>query len=290
MALQSTVRFKQAFGVPGSFFNSSPRRVAPYNVYTASSEAVKAVGSVAFGSTNASNNDTVSVAGQTYTFKTSLTAATTANEVLIGTDAEASAANLVAAINKGTGGGTKYGSNTVKNAWVSAEADSTTSTTVNLTALEAGAAGNNIALAASVATVTTFSGGVDAVVAPAYVGYAFSVDPSVANKAQAGNSNSGTFAGILVTPKQYANYNNLAPSMAVKDGMIGELCTFGELIVKSAHAVKPGYLGCFRSSDGQIGAAVDADHIPAGYSVIPHATYQYYDGEADGLAVLVLGD
>ena len=84
MALQSNVRFKQAFGVPGSFFNSSPRRVAPYNVYTASTEAVNAVGSVAFGATNASANDTVSIGGQTYTFKAELTAATTANCTLCG--------------------------------------------------------------------------------------------------------------------------------------------------------------------------------------------------------------
>lgn len=289
MALQSSVRFKQAFGVPGSFFNSSPRRVAPYNVYTASTEAVNAVGSVAFGSTNAEANDTVSIGGQIYTFKSSLTAATTANEVLIGTDAAASVANLAAAVNKGTGGGTKYGSNTVKNAWAVASIGTTT-TTLTLTAITAGAQGNSIALSASVATATAFANGSDGVYAPAYVGYAFSVDPSSANKAQAGNTNSGTFAGILVSPKQYANYANLAPSMEVKDGMIGELCTFGELIVQSAHTVKPGYLGCFRSSDGKIGAAVDADHVPSGYTVIPHATYQYYDGEADGMAVLVLGD
>ena len=289
MPLQSAIRFKQAFGVPGSFFNSSPRRVAPYNLYTASSAEVTATGSVAFGSTNASNNDTVSIGGQTYTFKTSLTAATTANEVLIGTDSAASAANLAAAINGGTGAGTKYGSETVKNAWAIASIGTTT-TTVTLTAAIAGAAGNNIALSASAATATAFSGGVDAVVAPAYVGFAFSVDTTDPTKAQAGNSNSGSFGGILVSPKQYANYNNLSPSMAVKDGMIGELCTFGELIVRSAHAVKPGYLGCFRNSDGQIGAAVDSDHVPAGYTLIPHAAYRYYDGEANGLAVLVLGD
>lgn len=289
MALQSAIRFKQAFGVPGSFFNSSPRRVAPYNLYTASSDAVKATGSVAFGTTNASNNDTVSIGGQIYTFKTSLTAATTANEVLIGTDVAASVANLAAAVNAGTGAGTKYGSETVKNAWAVASVGTTTST-LTLTAVTAGAQGNSIALDASVATATAFSGGSDGVNAAAYVGYAFSVDPTDAGKAQAGNSNSGVFGGILVSPKQYANYNNLAPSMAVKDGMIGELCTFGELIVQSAHAVKPGYLGCFRSSDGMIGAAVDSDHIPAGYTAIPHATYQYYDGEANGLAVLVLGD
>lgn len=289
MALQTTVNKKLGFGIPGEFYNHSPHRVNPYNVYTATADAVTATGSVAFGSTNASNNDTVSIGGQTYTFKTSLTAATTANEVLIGTDSEASAANLAAAINKGTGGGTKYGSSTVKNAWAIASIGTTT-TTVSLTAAISGAAGNNIALSASAATATAFSGGSDAVIAPAYVGYAFSVDPSNPNNAKAGNSNSGTFAGILVNPKEYANYENLDPSMAVKDGMIGNLCTFGEIIVKSAHTVKPGYIGCFRSSDGQIGAATGSDAIPAGYVQIPNATYQYVEGSANGLAVLVLGD
>ena len=289
MALQTTVYKNLGFGVPGEFFSHSPRRVNPYNLYTATADAVTATGSVAFGSTNASANDTVSVGGQTYTFKAELTAATTANEVLIGTDSAASAANLAAAINKGTGGGTKYGSNTVKNAWAVASIGTTT-TTVTLTAAISGAAGNNIALSASVATATAFSGGVDAVVAPAYVGYAFSADPSNPNNAKAGNSNSGTFAGILVNPKEYANVANLDPSLQIQDGMVGSLCTFGEVIVKSAHTVKPGYIGCFRSSDGQIGAATGSDAIPAGYVQIPHATYQYFDSDANGLAVLVLGD
>lgn len=290
MTLQTSVNTKLGIGIPGEFFSYSPHRVAPYNLYTATADAVTATGSVAFGSTNASNNDTVSIGGQVYTFKTSLTAATTANEVLIGTDAEASAANLTAAINKGTGGGTKYGSSTVKNAWASAAVDATTSTTINLTASISGAAGNNIALSASVATATAFSGGVDAVVAPAYVGYAFSVDPSDPSKAKAGNSNSGTFGGILVSPKEYANYNNLNPSLQVQDGMVGHLCTFGEIYVKTAHTAKPGYIGCFRASDGQIGAATASNAIPAGYVQIPHATYQYFDASADGIAVLVLGD
>lgn len=289
MALQTNIRFKQAFGVPGSFFNSSPRRVAPYNVYTASTEATNAVGSVAFGSTNASANDTVSIGGQIYTFKSSLTSATTANEVLIGDSVADSVANLMAAVNKGTGAGTKYGSETSKNAWAVASIG-TTNTTLILTSISSGAQGNNIALSASVATVTAFANGSDGVYAPAFVGYAFSVDPLNASKAQAGNSNGGTFAGILVSSKQYANYANLFPSMEVKSGMIGELCSFGEIIVKSAHAVKPGYLGCFRNSDGKIGSATASNAVPEGYTLIPHATYQYYDGEAEGLAVLVLGD
>lgn len=289
MALQTSVNTKLGVGIPGEFYDYSPHRVAPYNLYTATADAVTATGSVAFGSTNASNNDTVSIGGQTYTFKTSLTAATTANEVLIGTDAEASAANLAAAINKGTGGGTKYGSSTVKNAWAIASIGTTT-TTVSLTATISGAAGNNIALSASAATATAFSGGVDAVVAPAYVGYAFSIDPSDPSKAKAGNSNSGTFGGILVSPKEYANYSNLNPTLAVQDGMVGQLCTFGEIFVQTVHTAKPGYIGCFRASDGKIGAATGSDAIPAGYVQIPNATYQYVDASANGIAVLRLGD
>lgn len=289
MTLQTSVNTKLGCGIPGEFYDYSPHRVAPYNLYTATADAVTATASVAFGSTNASNNDTVSIGGQVYTFKTALTAATTANEVLIGTDSEASAANLAAAINKGTGGGTKYGSNTVKNAWAVASIGTTT-TTVTLTAAISGATGNNIALDASAATATAFSGGVDAVVAPAYVGYAFYVDPNNPSDAKAGNSNSGTFGGILVSPKEYTNFNNLNPSMAVQDGMVGQLCSFGEIYVQSAHAVKPGYIGCFRASDGKIGAATGSDAIPAGYVQIPNAKYQYVDAEANGIAVLVLGD
>ena len=289
MALQTSINTKLGVGIPGEFYDYSPHRVAPYNLYTATADAVTATGSIAFGSTNASNNDTVSIGGQVYTFKTSLTAATTANEVLIGTDSEASAANLAAAINKGTGGGTKYGSNTVANAWAVASIGTTT-TTVTLTATISGAAGNNIALSASAATATAFSGGVDAVLAPAYVGYAFSIDPSDPSKAKAGNSNSGTFGGILVSPKEYANYNNLNPTLAVQDGMVGQLCTFGEIFVQTAHTAKPGYIGCFRASDGKIGAATGSDAIPAGYIQIPNATYQYVDASANGIAVLRLGD
>ncbi len=287
MVLQTNVRFKQAFGIPGTFFNSSPRRVAPYNLYTATTEATNATATITFAA-NASANDTVSIGGQTYTFKSALTAATTANEVLIGDAVADSIANLVAAINGGTGAGTKYGSETKKNAWAVAAIGQ--NNTISLTSTSAGAQGNNIALDASAATVTAFANGRDGVYAPAYVGYAFCLDPNVASKAQAGNSNGGIFAGILISPKQYANYANLSPSMEVKSGMIGELCTFGELIVQSAHAVKPGYLGCFRNSDGKIGAAAASDAVPEGYSLIPNASYQYFDGEANGMAVLVLGD
>lgn len=95
---------------------------------------------------NAANNNTVTIGGQVYTFKTSLTAPTTANEVLIGVDADASAANLNAAINKAAGGGTTYGSNTVANAYVT----STVATNVvTLTSRIPGPDGNAITLTES---------------------------------------------------------------------------------------------------------------------------------------------
>lgn len=77
--------------------------------------------------TQPANNDNIKIGltgfEQTYTFKTSLTGA--ANEVKIGADATATAANLSAAINAGSGSGTTYGTGTVANAFVSSTASVT---------------------------------------------------------------------------------------------------------------------------------------------------------------------
>lgn len=62
-------------------------------------------------------NDTVMIGSRTYTFVDALTAA---DQVKIGVDAPASAANLVAAITAGAGAGTAYGSGTVAHADVTA--------------------------------------------------------------------------------------------------------------------------------------------------------------------------
>jgi hypothetical protein len=63
------------------------------------------------------NNNTVTVAGQTYTFKTSIA---NANDVLIDATASDTAENLYNAINKGPGEGTKYGNNTPLNQFITA--------------------------------------------------------------------------------------------------------------------------------------------------------------------------
>src|SRR5690606_6029630 len=72
-----------------------------------------------------SDGDTVTIGTQTYTFKTSLTSPSAANEVLIGADEIVSASNLAAAINRGVnsaglGAGEVYGSLTPRNADVDA--------------------------------------------------------------------------------------------------------------------------------------------------------------------------
>lgn len=97
-------------------------------------------GLVTFAGT-ADADDTVTIGSVTYTFKTSV--ATTANEILIGASAAATASNLAAAINNGVGSGTLFGSSTVVHPTVAASA---TTGVVSLTAKAAGTAGNSIGL------------------------------------------------------------------------------------------------------------------------------------------------
>lgn len=68
----------------------------------------------------ATNNDTVVIEGQTYTFKTSLTASTTANEIKVASSAILQASYFAAAVNRGVasdgnGSGVAYGSLTPQN-------------------------------------------------------------------------------------------------------------------------------------------------------------------------------
>jgi hypothetical protein len=99
----------------------------------------------------------------TYTFKTTLTGA--ANEVLIGSTANAAAAltNLKAAINATAGAGSTYGTETVINPDVTAGA--LAATTLALAAKAGGAAGNSLAVTKTgthhISTYPAFSGGMD---------------------------------------------------------------------------------------------------------------------------------
>lgn len=123
--------------------------------------AVAATQTVTSDNTNVSNNDTVTVNGKSYTFKTSLTPAE--GEVLIGGSADASLTNLAHAIN-GTGGtaGTDY---QVAAAHPTVGAGTVSSHVITLTALAKGAAGNALTLTKSATHLTvggaTLSGGIN---------------------------------------------------------------------------------------------------------------------------------
>lgn len=124
--------------------------------------ATRATGTVTFSGQPA-NADTVTIAGQVYTFKTVLTA--TAGDVLIGASQAASVANLLAAINTDAGGGVTYAAATPENPSVVADAD--TAAIIGINARDPGTAGNAITLAKSGANIAvsaaTLAGGSDQV-------------------------------------------------------------------------------------------------------------------------------
>lgn len=98
---------------------------------------------------NAVADEEVVIGAKTYVWKASVGA--TANQVLIGADADESLDNLIAAINGGAGSGTLYGSATVAHTQVTAAAGA--GDTMDITAIAAGTAGN------SIATTTDMSNG-----------------------------------------------------------------------------------------------------------------------------------
>ena len=109
---------------------------------------------------NATAGDTITIGGTTYTFVSALsTGPTVPNQVLISsaaTGAEAATlANLVAAINGGSGKGTDYSDGTNANGQVTA-ALGAGARQVTLTATSSGTAGNSIATTASLGNSSTF--------------------------------------------------------------------------------------------------------------------------------------
>lgn len=131
--------------------------------------AVVATGTLTSNGTAPADGATVTIGNRVYTFKTALTAATTANEVLIGVSAATALDNLKAAVNKAAGGGTTYGSDTVAHADVTATTN--TDTTQVFEARVAGALANGIDTTETSATLSwgaaTLTGGSDATSASA---------------------------------------------------------------------------------------------------------------------------
>ena len=112
----------------------------------------------------AGDTETVTIGSVTYTFQTVLT--DSANNVLIGANQTESMANLAAAITAGAGVGTTYGTGTVAHPDVTATSNAAVLT---VTALEAGADGNDIATTETLTNgafgAATLTGGADNAIA-----------------------------------------------------------------------------------------------------------------------------
>jgi flagellar hook protein FlgE len=123
-----------------------------------------ATGTLTSSGTAPSDGDQVTIGSTTYTFKTTLTASTTANEVLIGASSTEAFGNLVNAVNNNTldtngtgGGGTQdFGTLTTANASVTA-VDTTPGTMITLTAKADSS--TPITTATPVGTTLTWGGG-----------------------------------------------------------------------------------------------------------------------------------
>lgn len=275
MALQTQVKKELALGMAGEFYDDSPRRVTAYKGFGV--KPVKATGTLTASSTGPANNDTVTIGVQTYTFKTS---PANAYEVAVGTSTATALENLAKAINGELEG-------TPKNVLVTASA---TSTTVVVTAIEAGADGNSIATTETGTNLAfggaTLSGGVTAVNAKIGVAYT-----SLSAEDEAGVGGTGVFLGIAVNPKEYIRYNNFEATMEIPNGVAVQLCTFGRVLVKVVGNVSVGQAGYFNATTGEIkGANAGTDLSGTGFTEIKNSKFIVKSALATEIAVLELGN
>ena len=121
--------------------------------------SVRATATITSSGVTVANNDTITIDGTTYTWKTALTPA--ANEVLIGASAATNLSNLAAAIGGWGVVNTNYGTGTAYQRNV--QVTGLTATVLTLSALRGGTGGNSIALANTAANITlsgaTLAGG-----------------------------------------------------------------------------------------------------------------------------------
>ena len=270
MALQTSVNKKMGYGIAGELFDNSIKRVDPYIIKQG--VAAKATATIT-ATAKPTANDTVTIGSITYKFVAS---ASESDEVTIGASASAAMTNLATKITADT------------SSVVSASASDAVLT---LTAKTAGKSGNGITLSVSNTTdntVTAFAGGLDASDIPPKVGCAFG-HTSTDNEVVPGNPHNKGFAGILISPKQYANANNFEPTMNVIPNSEGQLLSFGRVLVKTSTSAAPGYYVFFDNATGEISAAA-ANTAQAGKTLIPNAKFILESVSANGIGIIQIGD
>jgi flagellin len=189
---------------------------------------------------NGSAGSTVAVGGKTYTFVQALSNIPTANEVIGGgastTGVEATAlANLVLAVNQGTGSGTNYGTGTTQNTQV--QAGASTGTQITFTANNAGTTGNTISgvsTGAGAFATLDFTGGANAGTAPAAAaGDSVTVGTQTYNFVAALTTPTANETEVLVGSTEAASLTNLANAVNGGSGS-GESYAYGSTIGANA--------------------------------------------------------
>jgi flagellin len=181
--------------------------------------------------------DTVAVGGKTYQFVTNLSTLPTANEVWYNGSVTNALADLVLAVNQGTGAGTSYGTGTIQNANVTAAGVAGhLATEVNFTANVAGAAGNSLSGVANGNNGffgLDFAGGADAGAAPvAVAGNTVTVGTQTYTFVNA-LSTTPTANEVLVGATEAASITNLANAI---NGGSGSGITYGSITTANASA------------------------------------------------------
>lgn len=269
MAIQTVVNKELPIGVPGEFFDNSPRRVHGY-IVKAEDETVyiAATGNISF-SANPADGDSVTVGETAYTFKTT---PADSSDVAIGESAEATAFNLFQTINGAKEGG-------VKNPLAVATAYGAGG--VSLVAETAGEAGNLVALAATGSALSvsgpTLAGGGTSLQEPQtpYIARAY----TIAEEGKVKIGGAGVFAGIAVSPKEYALRGGLTPSMALANGSAVSIADMGHIVVLVKDSVSIGTPAYYDQTTGEIGTS--------GVE-IKGSKFVFYNAEAGGLAVVEL--
>lgn len=119
------------------------------------------------------------------------------------------------------------------------------------------------------------------------IGYAFTYNSTDPSKAVVGGT--GAFAGILVSPHEYA-LSGLNASLELESGKIGQLCTFGHINVLVDAEANVGYQACYNTTTGAISAVAAGESAPDGYALIANSKFIVTNNAANSVAVLELGN
>lgn len=148
------------------------------------------------------------------------------------------------------------------------------------------AAAGSIAFAGNPADGDTLEGGALSTVLPTVACVFTAGDED--NEAVIGGE--GAFRGVLVGPKQYANYMNLEATMSLPDGSIGQLATMGHILVKVGNAVSPDDAAVYNNVTGEISGIESSGSVPAGSTKIPNAKFILRSAAAGETAILEITD